>query len=102
MPDDQHGRPRAPADASPSARPGRGLRRGGGGGLLHGRLPGPQQVGPADQRRRRRHPWLLDFWLFWQAAFLPRNLYAIGTVLCLWVWLRKGLRTRAWWAFGTM
>jgi membrane-associated phospholipid phosphatase len=37
-----------------------------------------------------------------EAAFLPRNLYAIGTVLCLWVWLRKGLRTRAWWAFGTM
>src|SRR6476469_941913 len=50
----------------------------------------------------RDHPWLLDFWLFWQAAFLTRNLYAIGTVLCLWVWLRKGLRTRAWWAFGTM
>ena len=26
----------------------------------------------------------------------------MGTVLCLWVWLAKGLRTRAWWAFGTM
>ncbi len=50
----------------------------------------------------RDHPWLLDFWLFWQAAFLPRNLYAVGTVLCLWVWLGKGLRTRSWWAFGTM
>jgi membrane-associated phospholipid phosphatase len=50
----------------------------------------------------RDHPALLDFCLFWQAAFLPRNLYAIGTLVCLWVWFGKGLRTRAWWAFGTM
>ncbi len=50
----------------------------------------------------RDHPALLDFWVFWQAAFLPRNLYAVGTLVCLWVWFRKGLRTRAWWAFGTM
>ncbi len=50
----------------------------------------------------RDHPWLLDFWLAWQAAFLPRNLYALGLLLCLWVWLGRELRTRAWWAFGTM
>ena len=32
----------------------------------------------------------------------PIRLYLVGTLLCLWVWLAKGLRTRAWWAFGTM
>ena len=32
----------------------------------------------------------------------PIRLYFVGTLLCLWVWLAKGLRTRAWWAFGTM
>jgi membrane-associated phospholipid phosphatase len=50
----------------------------------------------------RAHPALLDALLTWQAVFLPRNLYAVGTVLCLWVWFGAGLRTRAWWAFGTM
>jgi membrane-associated phospholipid phosphatase len=50
----------------------------------------------------RDHPALLDALLVWQAVFLPRNLYVVGTLLCLWVWFGKGLRTRAWWAFGTM
>ncbi|HMM94226.1 phosphatase PAP2 family protein [Phycicoccus sp.] len=50
----------------------------------------------------RDHPRLLDFWLFWQGAFLPRTLYLIGTALAVWLWLGKGMRTRAWWAFGTM
>ncbi len=50
----------------------------------------------------RQHPALLDALITWQAVFLPRNLYAVGTLLCLWVWFGAGLRTRAWWAFGTM
>lgn len=50
----------------------------------------------------RQHPTLLDTLLIWQAGSLPRSLYAVGTCLCLWVWLGKGMRTRAWWAFGTM
>ncbi len=43
-----------------------------------------------------------SFLVLWQALTQPRNLYVVGALLCLWVWLAKGLRTRAWWAFGTM
>lgn len=45
---------------------------------------------------------LRSFLLTWQWATQPIRLYFVGTALCLWVWLAKGLRTRAWWAFGTM
>lgn len=45
---------------------------------------------------------LRSFLLFWQSLTQPIKLYTVGTLLCLWVWLAKGLRTRAWWAFGTM
>lgn len=45
---------------------------------------------------------LRSFLVLWQELTQPIKLYAVGTVLCLWVWLAKGLRTRAWWAFGTM
>lgn len=50
----------------------------------------------------RQHPAFRDALVVWQAVFQPVNLYAVGTLLALWVWLRHGLRTRAWWAFGTM
>jgi undecaprenyl-diphosphatase len=45
---------------------------------------------------------LRSFLIGWQWATQPIRLYLVGTALCLWVWLAKGLRTRAWWAFGTM
>ena len=45
---------------------------------------------------------LRDFLIGWQWVTQPIRLYVVGTALCLWVWLAKGLRTRAWWAFGTM
>ena len=45
---------------------------------------------------------LRSFLVAWQWATQPIRLYLVGTLLCLWVWLAKGLRTRAWWAFGTM
>ncbi|HSF97291.1 MAG TPA: phosphatase PAP2 family protein [Ornithinibacter sp.] len=45
---------------------------------------------------------LTDSLVFWQEATQPFKLYVVGAALCLWVWLAKGLRTRAWWAFGTM
>ena len=45
---------------------------------------------------------LRSFLIAWQWATQPIRLYLVGTLLCLWVWLAKGLRTRAWWAFGTM
>lgn len=45
---------------------------------------------------------LRSFLVSWQELTRPVNLYVVGTLLCLWVWLATGLRTRAWWAFGTM
>ncbi len=45
---------------------------------------------------------LRSFLITWQWLTQPIRLYVVGTALCLWVWLAKGLRTRAWWAFGTM
>ncbi len=50
----------------------------------------------------RPRPGLRDALITWQWLTQPIRLYIVGTALCLWVWLAKGLRTRAWWAFGTM
>ncbi len=51
----------------------------------------------------RNHPALLDALLFWQAISQPLAAYLVVAVpCCLWVWLRKGRTTRAWWAFLTM
>ena len=50
----------------------------------------------------REHEGFRSFLIFWQWLTQPIRLYTVGTLLCLWVWLAKGLRTRAWWAFGTM
>ena len=50
----------------------------------------------------RAHPGFRDALLAWQAVTQPRNLHVVGTLVCLWVWFAKGLRTRAWWAFATL
>ncbi len=50
----------------------------------------------------REHEGFRSFLISWQWLTQPIRLYTVGTLLCLWVWLAKGLRTRAWWAFGTM
>jgi membrane-associated phospholipid phosphatase len=50
----------------------------------------------------RPNPGARDALIFWQELTQPLKLYTVGTLVCLWVWLAKGLRTRAWWAFGTM
>jgi undecaprenyl-diphosphatase len=50
----------------------------------------------------REHPGFREALVVWQEVTQPINLYAVGTLLCLWVWLRQGLRTRAWWCFATM
>ena len=50
----------------------------------------------------RPRPGLRDSLIFWQELTQPIKLYTVGTLVCLWVWLVKGMRTRAWWAFGTM
>src|SRR6478672_11242144 len=50
----------------------------------------------------RAHPAFRDVLLTWQTLSSPSVLQAVGVLLCLWVWLAKGLRTRAWWAFATL
>lgn len=50
----------------------------------------------------RAHPGLREAFIVWQAVSQPVNLHVVGTLVCLWVWLRKGMRTRAWWAFATL
>ena len=50
----------------------------------------------------RAHPGLNRALVVWQEALQPRWVYVVATAVCLWVWLRRGLRTRALWAFATM
>jgi membrane-associated phospholipid phosphatase len=51
----------------------------------------------------RDHPGFLDALLVWQRISQPLTAYLVVAVpVCLWVWLSRHLRTRAWWAFLTM
>lgn len=50
----------------------------------------------------RDHPGLRDALLAWQEVTRPVYLHVAGTVVCLLVWWRTGMRTRAWWAFATL
>lgn len=50
----------------------------------------------------RSHSGFRSALLAWQAAFHPTPCYLLARALCLWVWRRHGLATRALWAFVTM
>lgn len=50
----------------------------------------------------REHPAFRSALLAWQEAFRPIWVYLVAAVVCAWVWLRHGLRSRALWAFLTM
>ncbi|WP_245963654.1 phosphatase PAP2 family protein [Terracoccus luteus] len=50
----------------------------------------------------RERPWLRTFLLDWQEATQPKWVYIAGTIVCLVVWRRHHLTTRAAWAFVTM
>ncbi|HET7398344.1 MAG TPA: phosphatase PAP2 family protein [Intrasporangium sp.] len=50
----------------------------------------------------RAHDGLRTALVVWQEAFQPRWVYIVGSLVCLWVWRRAGLTTRAAWAFVTM
>ncbi|MEO7753188.1 MAG: phosphatase PAP2 family protein [Terracoccus sp.] len=50
----------------------------------------------------RSHSLVDDFFVVWQEATQPKWLYIVATGLCLWVWRRHGLKSRAIWAFVTM
>lgn len=50
----------------------------------------------------RAHPALLRGLLVWQEALQPISVYIAATGVCVWVWRRHRLTTRAAWAFVTM
>jgi undecaprenyl-diphosphatase len=50
----------------------------------------------------REHPAFHEALLVWQELLQARWVNLAGTVLCVWVWRRHGLATRALWAFGTL
>ncbi len=50
----------------------------------------------------RAHPALATALVVWQEAFQPRWVYLVGTGVCVWIWARRGLRSRAIWGFVTM
>lgn len=50
----------------------------------------------------RANPVLRDALLVWQEMTQPKWPYIVATGLCIWVWRRYGLKSRAIWAFVTM
>jgi len=50
----------------------------------------------------RSHDGFRATLLAWQTAFLPTPCYVVATAVCVWVWRRHHLTTRAMWAFVTM
>ena len=50
----------------------------------------------------REHPDLYRFLLGWQEAFQARWVNLVAALVCLWVWRRHGLGTRALWAVVTI
>jgi membrane-associated phospholipid phosphatase len=50
----------------------------------------------------RSHPWLLTALIRWQEASQERVIYLLATIVCIVVWRKYGLRSRALWAFVTM
>lgn len=50
----------------------------------------------------RAHPALRDFLLGWEWTTQPIRVYLVATLICVWVWRRHRLTTRAAWAFLTM
>lgn len=50
----------------------------------------------------RENPWLRSLLIGWQEVTQPKWLYIVATGVCLVVWRRHRLATRAGWAFVTM
>ena len=49
----------------------------------------------------RSHPAVKDFLFAWEWSTQPIRVYLVTTLVCLWMWLRRHQKTRAWWAFLT-
>lgn len=50
----------------------------------------------------RGHDAFREALLAWQTAFLPRTVNIVVSLVCLWAWLRRSMKTRALWAFVTL
>ena len=50
----------------------------------------------------RANPGLYTALVWWQEALQPRWVYIVGTGVCVWLWWRHGLKSRAIWGFVTM
>ena len=50
----------------------------------------------------REHPALQQALVVWQQAFQAKWVNLAATLVCVWVWRRHGLTTRALWAFLTI
>ncbi|MGY4644682.1 phosphatase PAP2 family protein [Cellulomonas sp. URHB0016] len=50
----------------------------------------------------REHPGFFRALVVWQEVFQARWVNLAGALLCVWVWRRHGLATRALWAFCTL
>ncbi|ADU49920.1 phosphatase PAP2 family protein [Intrasporangium calvum] len=50
----------------------------------------------------RTNEVLRELLVMWQEATQPKWVYIAGTLVCLWIWRRHHLKTRALWAFVTM
>jgi len=50
----------------------------------------------------REHPTFQQALIVWQELLQARWVNLAGALLCVWVWRRHGLATRALWAFGTL
>ena len=50
----------------------------------------------------REHPGLRQFFVVWQELTQPKWPYIAATLVCVVIWRRHGLKTRAVWAFLTM
>ena len=50
----------------------------------------------------REHPDLFGALIVWEEMLQPRWVYLVATLVCVWVWRRFGLTSRAIWAFVTM
>src|SRR5690348_3123801 len=61
-----------------------------------------QQVIQAATDYTRDHPALQQALLVWQEVFQAKWANLAATLLCVWVWRRYGLATRALWAFLTI
>jgi undecaprenyl-diphosphatase len=69
---------------------------------VHAVVAFDQRVIQAATEYTRDHPALHQALLVWQEVFQAKWVNLAATLVCVWVWRRHGLTTRALWAFLTI